>query len=315
MNYSLVTLKQVQDWLNDANIESEADYNSIRHSMSSFIESITNKQFITRKYVEFRDGMGRESINVRRYPIYKVVELWDDLDREFTDTNFQIASTDFVIDHDFGKITLYNDESIFSDGKQNVKIEYWAGYSRFHVIDEVNNYIDVTDTGGTAAVEIAENSDQQTRFEGYSAEDLASTLQTALNADGTLNGTYTITYNHNTQKFNIACDENCTILWNTGTNTAKNMAGLMGFQKNNTSSGQSHTSDFGVTGIPGDIEYAAKRLIKRIWMERDHNREDILKEVIDVGSIRGSGGTREFVKNALPEDVKVILDNYTTCYL
>jgi hypothetical protein len=320
MAYEIVTLAQLKTWLNISGVTKDTFLGVLRDVITATIESYIDKPIITRQYTEYLNGQGQSHILVRNYPIYLELDsdgdpfnitLYDDTDRDFTSSDL-ISATDYVVDPDLGKISLYEDESSFADGRQNVQVTYWAGYSRLLVIDEVNNYLDVTDTGGTAAIEIAANSDTNTFWKGYNAESLASTLQTALNADTTLNGTYTVSYHHDTQKFTIACDENFTLKWSDGTNAAKSLGTLMGYTISaNDTGAQTYTADNAVTGIPNNILLCANKLAFRLYDESKHGKayQERKKETI------AQGGTLEFVKSNLPKDVKMILDQYRRVFL
>jgi len=76
---------------------------------------------------EYYDGDGTPTLLLKQWPINSVTSLFDDVDRDFAG-NTEISSDDYLIYGDEGRIELYNDETIFTVGKQNVKITYNAGY-------------------------------------------------------------------------------------------------------------------------------------------------------------------------------------------
>ncbi len=318
--YEIITLADAKSWLNVSGTSKDTFLETLRDVTTRMIEDYTGHPFVTRQYTEYYDGRNETDVLLDHYPVYVELDnsgnvsnitMYDDTDRDWTSSDL-IDPDDYVIDPDIGRIRLYNEESSFANGRQNIKVTYWAGYSRFHVVDEQNNYIDITDAGGTAAVEIAENDDQQTTWKGYSAESLASTLQTALNANATLSGTFTVTYSHITQKFTIASTLAFTIDWSTGASSAKSLGTLMGYVTSaDDIGGSSYTSDNAVIGLPSDIHMAAGKLIYRLYDESKHGSSTQEQKSKTIAQ----GGTLAFVKNALPDDVKMILDKYVRCFL
>jgi hypothetical protein len=89
-------------------------------------------------------------------------------------------------------------------------------------IDSDDIYIDWTDDDGTAAAAI-------TAQVYKSPHEVASALQTAMNAQTT--ETITVTYDDSTGKYTIATSTSATfsLLWNTGTNTANTIGDAIGF--------------------------------------------------------------------------------------
>ena len=229
--------------------------------VSDFMERYISKSIITKRFIEYHNGGGLAWILTKNYPMYKLVNIYDDSNRDFTSA---MAAADIWIEYNIGEINLVNNETSFADARGNVKIDYWAGFTRFLVEDEGNNYMDVTDGGGTAAIEIPIQSSYAA--DGYSAEDLATAIQTALNADATLTETYTVTYNNSTQKFTIAATGTFSLLWQSGTNTTKNIGTLIGFAvAANDASAATYTADNAVTGIPEDLELAAYQICQSIY--------------------------------------------------
>jgi|GEM_PF-6001218 len=306
--YELITLDEIKSWVSISNTSKDTFLETLRKITTKIIENYTSKIYITRQIAaEYHDGQTERDMMTNQYPIYKVVELYDDTDRDFG-ANTLVASTDYVIEYETGRIRLFNDESYFVKGVGNIKVNYWAGYSRFLVVDEQNNYLDISDGGGTAAVEIPVQTSHNQN--GYSAEDLASAIETALNADTTLSAAYTVTYSHVTQKFTIAADGTFNLLWNSGTNTAKTIGTLLGFTITaDDSSVTSQTADSAVTGIPGDIKNAAQQIILYLYdlSKNDESIQNVKRK--KTGSGQMSTKEEEFIEN-MPVIAQAILDSY-----
>ena|SRR3990167_7983487 len=68
------------------------------------------------------------SMKVSQYPIITVTELYDDINRDFTSSDL-IDAADYEVYKENGIVRLYNGESAFSVGVQNIKIIYTGGYT------------------------------------------------------------------------------------------------------------------------------------------------------------------------------------------
>lgn len=297
--YQVVTLAELKDFAGITGSSQDEHLERLRLGITSFVERVTRKKLITREIIDEKHDaeLYQGSLFLNEYPVYKISSLYDDPDREFNSDDL-IATTDYVFKAKTGELTLIKSRGYFDVGIQVVKVSYWAGYSRFKVTSW-NNYLDVTDSGGTVAIAITTGE--------YNAEDLASTIQTALNDDATLNGTYTVTYSHITQKFRVQCDEDTTVPWTTGTNATKSIGTLLGYTADDAA-GQDHIADNAKTGIPDDIRYCAQMIGKTLYemSGQDEGRQDILKKHISGDS----GGTLEFIKK-LPYQAEMILQSIT----
>jgi len=307
---NLISLQQAKDWLNISGTGNDVFLESLRRSVSDIIETYCQKPMITRQLTEYQDGSGVGNLQLHQYPAYVVLDasfnpsnvtLYVDTDRVFGSSTL-IGSDSYYIREDEGLISLYNDESVFTPGIANVKIIYWAGFSRFEVLAGVNDKIDITDTGGTSVITLT--ADQ------YNAQDLATEIQTKLNADATLAGTYTVTYNFETFKFKIASTVNFQLLFSSGANINHTARFILGFNSTDTANGTSAESDNSISGLPDDLILAAQKLVLRYYEDSavGKSRQEVISETI------ASGGTRSFLKNQLPVDVKMILDKYGRKY-
>lgn len=105
------------------------------------------------------------------------------------------------------------------------------------IIGADNKFLDLTDDDGTIAVSVAE--------QVYNNPiELATALQTAINAATT--ETITVTYSNETGKFTIASDTSTVLelLWNTGTNAANSIGETLGFAvAANDTGATTYTSD------------------------------------------------------------------------
>ena len=321
--YEIVTLAEIKQWCNITDDESNAFLESMRDAVTKIIENYTSKIFITRQFTEYYDGEKLHKLCLKQYPIYVIYDIskspiesnnitvHDDSDRKWESTSL-IDASDLIVYADIGQISLYDDEYKFADATQNVKVIYYAGYSRFNVVDEHNNYLDVTDGGGTAAVEISPAENRDTNYPGYNAEDLATAIQTALNANATLNGTYTVTYSQLTQLFTIACDEDFAIPHATGgASDSKKLSALIGFTVNDAGAA-SYISDEAVTGLPDDIILAAKQIIDQLYDMSKVGKGEMLTKSI---SLPQGMGTMSLMIDKLPLWAQEILNSYQRRYL
>jgi len=297
---NLVTLNNIKTWMNaEGTSGNDAFYATLQAAVSRAIEKYCERKFISRYYSEIYDGNGRASMLLKNYPVYlngSNFSLYIDSDREFAAASLE-DSDNYHVSEDSGVMVYFG--GTFPEGSKIITVQYWAGYSRFEVLADTNDYLDVTDSGGTVAIQITAGT--------YIAETLASTLEDLLNADATLTGTYTVTYRHDTQKFTIACDETFSLLWNTGDNAAKTAGTLLGFTVTaDDESAATYTADNPVTGLPEDISLAAQKII-HAWFSDSAKGADL--QTVKSRNV-GADATVEYDKQDLPREVKLILDHY-----
>lgn len=310
--YKIVTLDEVKSFLKISGNTYDTFLNALIDDATEAIESYIGKRIITRQFIEYHDGKSKESLITNQYPIYNIDSIYDDADHDFESEDL-IATDDYRIYYDEGRVELVNDEGSFDNGKQNVKITYKAGYSRFLLLDETNNYIDVRETGGAIVpVEIPVASlPDDTLWKGYDANDLAAAIQTALRDNVTLGYNYIVTYNHDTQKFTISTNTNFSIKFSTGASKSKSIANVIGFNSTmDTSTSTSVSSINPVTGVPRDFRLIANKLIS-FWF--DHSGYG--KGVGNVSSVSmpAGAGTVSYITD-IPSDVKTMLEKYSRTF-
>lgn len=131
-SFALIQLEDVREALQFETSEAVSENNllvSLINRASARMESYCGRNFKAREYTEYQDGDGSPMVFTDHYPITSVSALWDDTEREFTDSsNDLLASADYMIYSDEGSIRLYNDETTFNKGYQNIKITYSGGY-------------------------------------------------------------------------------------------------------------------------------------------------------------------------------------------
>lgn len=306
--YNIIDLTNIKEYMKYDSTDKDDLFKLFQANITKIFERYTSKIGITRRInAEFHDGDGDNILICDKYPVYKLVQLYDDVERNFGSSAL-ISSDYYYLNHKIGEIKLIN--SSFFEGAGNIKIDYWAGLSRFLVVDEQNNYLDITDTGGTVAIEIDPKTDQD--YSGYSAEDVASAAQTALNANAILDGTYTVSYSHITQKFTIASDVTFSLLWNSGDNASKSIGTLLGFTVTaDDSDTTSQTADKEATGIPGDIILACCIVADKLFtLSRKGDGVGILKRQRLSQDIE-----LDYIIDNLPPDAKAIFDSYKRAYL
>jgi hypothetical protein len=310
--YEMITLKECKTWLHidDTNTDSDTMLNYMIDWVTKFIETYINKQVITRPYTEFQDGDKQRNMLTRFYPIYSIESLHDDPDHDYGN-NELIAVDDYRIYYDHGEVKLTDDEYAFFKGQQNIKVVYRAGFSRYQLVDEANNYIDIKEsTSGTDfAVEIDPPSVPVGKFQGYDAEGLATAIAAALNADANLTLEYAVAYNQANKRFTFSSGTDFDLKWSTGASTAKSMAGLLGFSTStDTNDGTSHASSStdAYTGVPDDLKIAALSILDFLFNESAAGKGHLSEK---RQALPHGEGTMEFIKE-IPKTAKNILDSY-----
>ena len=104
--------------------------------VSSVIESYCGRNFSATDYVEYQDGKGEEFFLTNEWPINSIASIYDDPDRSFGSSSL-VDSSYYTYYANEGKVSLVSTGSIigvnlytvFSSGRQSIKITYNAGYS------------------------------------------------------------------------------------------------------------------------------------------------------------------------------------------
>lgn len=322
--YEIITLSDLKRFEKITSTDHDAILNAIVDEVTQIAEGYCRRKFITRQFTEFYDGKLLKQLSLKQYPIYCTydssetpeepsnITVYDDTDREFTSSEL-IDNQDLIVYADEGCISLYNDEYKFANGIQNVKVTYYAGLSRFNLIDEQNNYLDIAEDGADVAIEITPAVVRDTIYPGYNAEDLATAIQTALNASSSLSNTYAVSYSQVTQKFTISADANFTLKNYSGSNASKSIASLIGFSTSaDGSAGTSDTSDNSINGLPEDIRAAANLIADFLYETSKNGKFNILetKKTLPQGM-----GTMDLIIHQLPSVALNILDRYKRMYL
>ena len=317
--YEIVSLADVKSWLGITGTAEDTLLEQFRKAVTLIVENYIGKKIVTRQFTDFYNGTGKNTLLLKNYPIYVIyddtttpeeptnITVYDDYDREFGSDD-QIDASDLIVFADIGQIALYDDEASFYKAVQNVKVVYWAGYTRFHIIDGANNYIDIKESGGSeVSVVIPEAVCRDTNWPGYSAEDMASKIQTELNANASLLLTYTVDYSHATQKFTISANGTFDLLFSTGTNSEKSIASLIGFSATDKTGGTSYTSNNTVIGVPYDLTLASQQIIDLLWQQAAAGKGLLLQL---TKSLPNNMGTVKLIVDQLPPIAKEILESY-----
>lgn len=260
LNTRLITLEELQEYANNDTAGNEALLQSIINRVSKRFDEYCHRSIVERIHTEYYDGDGTSELLLNNMPISRVVSLYDDIDRDFPSADL-ISSDDYVIYPEQGIIKLFNDESVFQRGIQNIKITYWGGYKTLKIESGINDKVNFKEADGAELTATLTAND-------YDLETLVTELQTQLNSAGT--STYTVEFNYSTNKFEITTSEgtSLTFLWNTGTNANTNAAQVLGFNSSSDNgSVTTETSDFEVYPIPDDIKEAACQQATWNWRQ------------------------------------------------
>ncbi|NOY60303.1 MAG: hypothetical protein GXO75_15445 [Calditrichaeota bacterium] len=303
--YEIVTKTEIKDWLGIASTDTSKDsfVETLRDAVTKIVETYIQKPVITRQFTEYHDGEGKSTLLLDQYPVYLTrdsnndpsnMSIYDDTDRGFS-SSYLISPEDYTVDEDTGLVKLYGSDTFFADGKNNVKAVYWAGLSRFEVVSGQNSYLVLNeDETGDTTTDITAGK--------YSAEDLASQIQSDLNDNSSLSGTYTVTYSHETQKFTIAVTGVTSVAFKYSSST---IAELIGFSADQ--SGTSLVSDTPVTGVPHDIRLAAQQIALYLY-EMSGQSSTHFQNIVSRAT--PEGGTLRYLQDQLPPVAKMILDRY-----
>ena len=127
--YALISLESVRESLQfEANeIKDDSFLINLINRVSARMENYCGRNFKARYYTEYQDGEGSPEILLDQYPITYITGIWNDSERLFPSTT-EISSSDYITYADEGRVRLFNDETVFGNSPQCVKICYSGGY-------------------------------------------------------------------------------------------------------------------------------------------------------------------------------------------
>ena len=125
----LTTLSDLKAYLGIDNSDSDTELETLIKSVSAFIQNETDQQIVETEYKEYIDGEYTESIVLSQKPIISVESLTIDDEEE---TDYYLYKKSGIIKRKSVGFNIWPDDNPkyrFPEGKQNIVIEYTAGYS------------------------------------------------------------------------------------------------------------------------------------------------------------------------------------------
>ena len=170
------------------------------NAVSRQVERITRRRFVRGDYTEYFDGAQYPySIPLSAYPIVSITYLYDDPNHSYSAA---LSSSIYEADARTGWLKLFKGGR-FSNALKNVKCVYTGGYALYQVEAGVNDQIVVNDDSTNWLTATIPESDNE---EGYTAEELADAIETAVNALANFGDTLTVTYDSTSGKFTLSSD-------------------------------------------------------------------------------------------------------------
>jgi hypothetical protein len=280
---------------------------NVVNSVSQLAESYCRRRFIVDDMIEHFDGDGQNSaVYLNQFPIQNVQSLYDDVDRNWDADTAIVVTTNVIVSEELGKIELFNDESVFYRGRQNVRVRYRGGYEPFRVFSGENDRIDFK-VGSVSTLYSAELS------AGWydSVQSFVSHLETAMNTTTLGTGqTLQVAYNYGQGRFTISVDSGVTLnlQWSSGTNAARSAAKLIGWNGDTNASGlASLESENKVFPVPADLRQALGLQIAETFQKS--RKKGAAGKLAKTNRALGAASSSYNVTDLLPE-VKAALARY-----
>ena len=297
---ALISLSELQDYIKNTESGKEDFLKTLINSVSFRFDEFCKRNLIEAQRTEYYDGDSRDSLFLNQAPIPMVNSLFDDTERDFGSST-QITLTNTILYEEDGIIRLFDDESKFVRGRQNIKITYWAGYKTLEVFAGENDKIDFKEGAGselTATLTAAR----------YDIQGMADHLKSKLDTAGTK--TYFVEFDFGSKHFKIRASDGSQLsfLWNSGTNASTNAAWLLGFNSSADDEDETEVeSDYSVYYLPDDIKHAAKEQCAW-WFKQSFQKDGIIG--IQSRSVAAQNESQSFARDPLLPNVKEILGNY-----
>jgi len=287
---SLTDLNRLEDYLAPSATFPTADSDIFTHlinGLSHFVLTFLGRDSLKyRPITEYHDGDGSQYITTDNFPIIDVTSIHDD------SSNYENKTYGASSLVSSGKYEIYNHSEndrlgnggiirnmvgAFNRGKSNIKVIYNAGFSRFQVMQYFTDRLVVNDGAGEAVVDIVPGN--------YNGVELATAMQTALNASAGLAETYTVIYNSDLHRMVISATANFSIVWTNTDSRQKEFGKMIGFNINSDDSGQSYyVSDYALLGIPEQLVESMNVMVRFKYEEVRERRIGKVSESSAEGS-------------------------------
>ena len=134
-------LLSVQDGLDFLGLGSTTESTAYNDDVCNLINALswrfnaeTGRNLKSRSYTSQYDGNGTATLYLSNWPVSSTtITITINANRDFTDTDDQVTSTDVMLDTGAGEVRLDGDD--FTKGKHNIQVEYSAGYSTSDAFD------------------------------------------------------------------------------------------------------------------------------------------------------------------------------------
>lgn len=121
-----VTKAEVKEYLNLTDANSDALIDELIARVEAVAQADKcQRTFGSSTFVEYLDGDGGDMLLLQQYPIISIDHIYDDLERDY-DAASELDVEDIAVYEQYGKIVFVNGS--FTQGIQNIKVEYHAGY-------------------------------------------------------------------------------------------------------------------------------------------------------------------------------------------
>lgn len=288
----LAPMDKFLDYLKVSSPDNRSTLRTFLSGASDTFQEECNRDLTLSKHVEFRTGDGSDNLQLDNYPIQSPEDLkiWLTEEREYIDDNLLTKDTDYILDEEIGKITLIDET--FDENKNNIKVEYYAGFSKY-IVDESNNILAIDEGSGSENTEVDTGK--------YNARELADKIETNLNDNSNLSNTYTVTYNRDTQKFVFSEDATFDIK-----SSNSIMLDLIGLDDEDKTGEKKYISDNRRTGMIQDIQNAVMMLAQKLYDLSKHG--DGRLGIRSVNN--GQGYDKKFMVDPLPPYVQRKINVY-----
>tara|TARA_Y100000034_G_scaffold118949_1_gene160220 strand:- start:151 stop:1116 length:966 start_codon:yes stop_codon:yes gene_type:complete len=289
---ALTDLNRLEDYLAPSSTFPTSDSDIFVHlinGLSHFVLTFLGRDSLKyRSTTEYHDGDGTQYISTDNYPIIDVTSIHDDNSSPTTrdyDSSYLVNSSYYEIYNNSENDRLGNGGIIrnlngtFSRGRSNIKVIYNSGYSQYQVMQYFMDRLIVNEDGTQVTVDMTPGK--------YNGVALATMIQNVLNADSTLSGTYTCTYDVDLHRFVITAASVTTfsLIWTATDPRMKEFGKLLGFNVNADDTGQLYyVSDYSALGVPAQLIESMNVMVRFKYEEIRERRIGKVSESSSEGS-------------------------------
>lgn len=126
-NIALISLDNLKEYLQITASTEDALLAAIINGISQRVHDYCQRNLLSKQYTQYYSGRGTSSFMLAMAPVTAVSKIYEDSLRAFGASS-EVAVADRIVEP-CGRVTAYNNRTLWNRGTYNIKVVYTAGYA------------------------------------------------------------------------------------------------------------------------------------------------------------------------------------------